>query len=51
MKFLLVSAENPDVKKEIDIPEEMVKKPKKPRKTPTKPPKSINRVQRTNSII
>ena len=55
MKFLLVSAENPNIKKEVEIPEEMVvtQKPKKPRisKAPTKPSKSIKRVQDTQSII
>ena len=62
MKFLLVSTENPNVKKEIEIPEEMVavQKPKKPRiskapikpsKASTKPSKSIKGVQHTKSII
>ena len=59
MRFLLVSAENPKVQKEIEIPDEMVKQIRKrvmPHSTTRgvkkrASPKSIKRVQQTQSII
>ena len=50
MKFFLVSASNPTVKEEVDIPDEIVVRSKKPKKQIPRQPRSNKNLKRKKAI-